>query len=103
LDEENSDPSMPPPLEEWGDLTNGSFMDDNKNTLIVEVSYTDMFGMRQTVEKQVFINPLSGSFEPPEREPRDSEMSNGMLYIVVGVIGLVGIVLVLKYGKRKKK
>lgn len=88
--------------------------------IIVEVSYTDMFGIRQTVEKEVAIttssSAMSGTFDTSSlpsdfssrfqmREGTTTTTSEGLdtgsIYILIGIIGIVAIVLVLKFGKIK--
>jgi hypothetical protein len=79
--------------------------------LIVEVSYTDLFGVRQTVEKEVIFSSFSsdsgdslrsgGKFGSPSGQ--SSELDSGTMYIIIGVVGIIVIVAILKIGKRKKK
>jgi hypothetical protein len=91
-----------------GNFTAGS-------NLIVEVSYTDLFGIRQTVEKEVEITSFSsssGSSEMPSRyaglkngqgiSSESSGIDSGTMYIILGVVGIIAIVGILKIGKSKK-
>ncbi len=90
--------------EGFRDLETGS------NDLIVEVSYTDLFGVRQTVEKEVEFSSSSTSSiasRPGDksglRPDESSVLDSGTMYIIIGVIGIIVIVAILKIGKRKKK
>ena len=87
------------------------------NNLIVEISYTDMYGIRRTVEKEVSISSLSaiGNGLPAGFEERMISMrgaktgeesinlDSGAMYIISGVAGILVIALILRYSKRKKK
>ena len=85
--------------------------ESGSNDLIVEVSYTDLFGVRQTVEKEVVFSSFSsdsgdslrsgGKFGSPPGQ--SSELDSGTMYIIIGVVGIIVIVAILKIGKRKKK
>jgi hypothetical protein len=80
------------------------------NDLIVEVSYTDLFGVRQTVEKEVDFSSFSSSNlafrsggKSGLRPDESSGLDSGTMYIIIGVVGIIVIVSILKIGKRKKK
>jgi hypothetical protein len=80
------------------------------NDLIVKVSYTDLFGVRQTVEKEVDFfsystsSVASRSIDKSSLRPDDSSgVDGGIMYIIIGVVGIIVIVAVLKIGKRMKK
>jgi len=106
------DPSM---MQDFRNMTMG---DMNGNNLIVEVSYTDLFGLRQTVEKEISISSqlmssstsgtstfagrgsMSSSGFPGQEQ--DSGLSSGTTYILIGVIGIILIVAILTIGKKKK-
>jgi hypothetical protein len=84
--------------------------ESESNDLIVEVSYTDLFGVRHTVEKEVDYSSSSsnnvGSFSGGKSGLRPGESSgidSGTMYIIIGVVGIIVIVAILKIGKRKKK
>jgi hypothetical protein len=90
--------------EGFRDLESGS------NDLIVEVSYTDLFGVRQTVEKELEFSSSSSnsvaSFSGGKsglRPDESSGLDSGTMYIIIGVVGIIVIVAILKIGKRKKK
>jgi hypothetical protein len=100
---------------------NQSFSGLQSNNLIVEVSYTDLFGVRQTVEKEIDFSSSSsnsGTSRPSDSKfggsppGQSSELDNGTMYIIIGVVGIIVIVTilridkvktVLKIGKGKKK
>jgi len=78
--------------------------------LIIAVSYTDLFGVRQTVEKEVDFSTFSSSDVASRsdgksglRPAESSGIDSGTMYIIIGVVGIIVIVAVLKIGKRKKK
>ena len=84
------------------------------NDLIVEISYTDLFGLRQTVEKEVDFSSLSseGAFSQSDdqsslksggRPGGSTGLQGGTIYIIIGVVGISIIIVLLKIGKRKKK
>jgi len=84
--------------------------ESGSNDLIVEVSYTDLFGVRQTVEKEVDFSSFSSSNLASHSggksglRPDDSSgLDSGTMYIIIGVVGIIAIVAILKIGKRKKK
>jgi hypothetical protein len=80
------------------------------NDLVVEVTYTDVFGVRQTVEKEVEFSSSSSSsiasrFSDKSglRPDASSGLDSGTMYIIIGGVGIIAIVAILKIGKRKKK
>lgn len=98
-----------------GQFRNRTFSDFGNNNLIVEISYTDLFGVRQTVQKEVAVNSISASStgdvsnfasrfgDRSEFSGQSSESGDsGTFYIVIGVVGIVIIVAILKTGKSKK-
>ena len=84
--------------------------ESESNDLIVEVSYTDLFGVRHTVEKEVDysssssnnVASISGG-KSGLRPVESSGIDSGTMYIIIGVVGIIVIVAILKIGKRKKK
>jgi hypothetical protein len=78
------------------------------STLTLEISYTDALGIRRTVDKEVYYSfggpnmanatSLAGNFAQ-----RNTGSSNGLLYIVIGVVGIAIVVAVIKLRTRKKK
>lgn len=102
------DPSM---FEELRNRTNADTMG---TSLLVEISYTDLYGLRQTVEKEVEISSISSSSTIDKTSrfgasgmtnmqgQQDSGLSTGTLYIIVGFVGILLIVALLQIGKKKK-
>jgi len=100
------DPSM------FEQMRNQSFMGAAGSNLIIEVSYTDLYGIRQTVENEVEVTSMSSSgstsmtsrFSGMTSMPGevDSGLSSGTTYIIIGVVGILLIVALLQIGKRKK-
>jgi hypothetical protein len=85
-------------------------LEPRSDDLIVEVSYTDLFGVRQTVEKEVDFSSSSSnnvaSFSGAKSGLRPGESSgldSGTMYVIIGVVGIIVIVAILKISKRKKK
>ena len=85
------------------------------NGLLVQISYTDVFGIRQTIQKQVIISSVSsglpsgftsrtgtqgssGSFG----QSQSSGSNNSLMYIVIGVVGIIVIVVIIQLGRKKK-
>lgn len=84
------------------------------NNLIVEISYTDLFGVRQTVKKEVDFSSSTSNDKSDFSSKSDfsgkldsydksSGLDNGTLYIIIGVVGIIAIITLLQIGKRKKK
>jgi hypothetical protein len=76
--------------------------------LTVEISYTDILGIRRTVDKNVSYGFNTNSFSITGRTfTRTGQsalpISNGLLYIIIGVAGIVVIVVFIKIRSRKKK
>ena len=79
------------------------------NNLILEISYTDLFGVRQTVEKEVTVTSISSSVASdftsrltgrPGMQNQSSD--TGLMYIIIGVIGIILIIAIIQLGKKKK-
>jgi hypothetical protein len=93
---------------------NQSFQGALGNQLTVQIAYTDVFGVRQTVQKQVNLssgsasgfssrtstNNFPGSFSSQSQSSSGS--SNSILYIIIGVIGIIIIVSIIQLGRKKK-
>jgi hypothetical protein len=81
-----------------------------QRNLIVEISYTDTLGVRRTVQKEVSQNEVGsitnttfgGGVRTRTTQGIQSQISsgNGLLYIGIGIVGIVAIVAFLKFGKR---
>ena len=101
------DPSM------MGGPRNQSFAGMGGDTnLIIEISYTDLFGVRQTVQKEVVLSSVASSTSDVSSLSSMRDMSgfsgqssggsdNGMTYIVIGAVGIIVIVAILTLGKKK--
>ncbi len=100
-----------------GIFMNQTFPGMGSNALIVEIAYTDMFGIRQTVQKQVNLSSgstsgfssrittqgTSGTFQSSFSDrSQSSDLSNSIMYIAIGVVGIVVIVAVIQLGRKKK-
>jgi hypothetical protein len=85
--------------------TMGGGMGRNLN---VEISYTDTLGIRRTVQKEVRLDAnfgANGTFFGQARTTQtgQSPISNGLLYIVIGAVGIIAVVLFFKLRHRAKK
>jgi hypothetical protein len=98
---------------------NQSFLGAGNNALVIQIAYTDMFGVRQTIQKQVNLSSSSssgfssrtrttstsgsGNFNGGFTSPSSSTgSSNSVMYIVIGVVGIIIIVAVIQLGRKKK-
>jgi hypothetical protein len=76
--------------------------------LSVEISYTDTLGIRRTIEKEVRLDASFGvngtSFgQARTTQTGQSLLSNGLLYIVIGVVGIIAVIVFFKFRNRAKK
>jgi len=94
---------------------NRSFLGLGSNGLLVQISYTDVFGVRQTIQKQVTVSSVSsgsstgfasrtGTQGGPGGfgQSQSSGSSNSLEYIVIGVVGIIIIVAIIQLGRKKK-
>jgi hypothetical protein len=96
---------------------NQSFPQMGSNALIVQIAYTDMFGIRQSIQKQVNLSSgsssgfssrtttqgTSGTFPGSSSgQSQSSDLSNSIMYIAIGVIGIIIVVVVIQLGRKKK-
>ena len=96
---------------------NQSFFGAGNNRLLVQIAYTDVFGVRQTVQKQVNLSSgstsgfssrsttqgTSGTFPGGfSSQSQSSDLGNSIMYIVIGVVGIIIIVAVIQLGRKKK-
>lgn len=94
-----------------GNQTNipGNFTIAGGRNLVVDVAYTDKLGIRRTVEKDVVMNLNStfgnGASFRTTSGTSSRGISSGMIYIIIGVVGIIAIVLffVLRKKIRRKK
>lgn len=95
-------------------LQNRTFTGFGGSGLTILITYTDSFGVRQTVQKQVTLSSSGmGSFSSISRTTRSttgpfgnaqssSSSGGGLEYIIVGIIGIVLIVAVVYIGRKGK-
>jgi hypothetical protein len=96
---------------------NQSFAGMRSSALIVQIAYTDVFGIRQTVQKQVNLTSgstngfssrtttpgTSGTFPGGfSDQSQSSDLGNSIMYITIGVIGIIVVVVVIQLGRKKK-
>ena len=98
---------------------NQSFTGVRGNALLVQISYTDVFGVRQTIQKQVTISSGSSfsSFGSTTsstgtqnsfgrningQSQSSSGSSNSLVYIAIGVVGIIIIFGIIQLGRKKK-
>ncbi len=98
---------------------NQSFTGFQGNGLLVQISYTDVFGVRQTIQKQVTISSGSsfGSFGSSTsstgtqnsfsrnfngQSQSSSGSSNSFVYIAIGAVGIIIVIGIIQLGRKKK-
>jgi hypothetical protein len=96
---------------------NNSFLRTGNNQLFVQIAYTDVFGVRQTIQKQVSLSSRSssgfssrtgttsnsGNFNGGfSSQSQSTGSSNSFIYIAIGVIGIIIVVAVIQLGRKKK-
>jgi hypothetical protein len=96
---------------------NQSFAGMGSSALIVQIAYTDVFGIRQTIRKQVNLSSgsasgfssrsatqgTSGMFPGSSSgQSQSSDLSNSIMYVAIGVIGIIVVVVVIQLGRKKK-
>jgi len=96
---------------------NQSFSGRGNNQLVVQIAYTDVFGIRQTIQKRVNISSgstsrfssrtttqgNSGTFPGgSSSQSQSSGLSNSIIYVAIGVIGIIVVVVVIQLGRKKK-
>ncbi len=96
---------------------NQSFFGAGSNRLMVQIAYTDVFGVRQTVQKYVNLTSSTSGyssrsttqgassfpgFSSRTQSSSSSNLSNTILYIGIGVAGIIVIVAVIQLGRRRK-
>jgi hypothetical protein len=98
---------------------NQSFTGLQGNQLLVQISYTDVFGVRQTIQKQVTIssgssfgtfgsstsssgtqNSFSRNFNSQSQSSSGS--SNSLVYIGIGAAGIIIVIGIIQLGRKKK-
>jgi hypothetical protein len=76
--------------------------------LAVEISYTDTLGIRRTIQKGVRLD-VSGTTGTGTRTglaTQGSQLklpSGGLMYIGIGVVGIIVIVVIFRFRRRKKR
>jgi hypothetical protein len=100
-----------------GMFSNNSFSRTGNNQLLVQIAYTDVFGVRQTIQKQVSLSSRSSSgFSSRTGTQSSSGNSNGvfssqsqstgssnsLIYVAIGVVGIIIVVAVIQLGRKKK-
>jgi uncharacterized membrane protein YuzA (DUF378 family) len=70
----------------------------------VDISYTDLLGIRRIVEKSVpFVSSSNSTGTFTRGTGQAFSMNSGLTYIIIGVVGIVVIVAFIKLRTRKKK
>ena len=99
------------------DFMNRSIPDNSStgSTLRVQISYTDLFGIRQSIQKEVLMSSASSTFmtgnvtSPFSRTSggfqgqsgQSSGLDTGTMYIIGGVLGIILIIVVVKFNTIK--
>jgi hypothetical protein len=97
---------------------NQSFAGLSGNTLLVQISYTDVFGIRQTIQKQVRMSSgssfgsfrsstssssgTSNSFRSTSQSQSSGISTNSLWYVGIGVAGIIIIIGIIQLGRKKK-
>ena len=86
-------------------LSTRNFTQGTSRKLLVEIYYTDAVGIRRVVEKDVEIGLFSNTTFTRTRTPTQFQapLSNGLLYIIIGIVGIVCVILFLKLRKWMKR
>jgi len=75
--------------------------------LLVEISYTDLLGVRRNVQKEVLITPVNVTGVMMRRREitgiQPTLFSQSLTYIIIGIVGIACIIAVLKLRKIIKK
>jgi hypothetical protein len=76
--------------------------------LAVEIAYTDTLGIRRTIQKEVRLdtNEITGTGTRTRSTTQGSQLqipSGGLMYIAIGVVGIIIIVVIFRFRRRKKK
>ena len=81
-----------------------SFPMNREKNLTVEISYTDLLGIRRTIQKEVQFELVGGTGTLSTQRNQTQILGNGGLtYIVIGAVGIIVIIVLFKLRKRKKK
>lgn len=99
-------------------FSNQSFAGFSGGFLLVQISYTDVFGIRQTIQKQVRMSSgssrsffrssssssssSSNSFSNFGQSQSTSGSSNSLWYIGIGVAGIIIIICIIQLSRKKK-
>jgi hypothetical protein len=96
---------------------NQSFLGIGNNQVLVQIAYTDVFGVRQTIQQQVNLSSASSSAFSTRTTTRSitgnfnggltsqsqsTSSTNSLVYIAIGVIGIIVIITVIQLGRKKK-
>jgi hypothetical protein len=76
--------------------------------LAVEISYTDTLGIRRTIQKEVRLGAsgITGSGTRTRSTTQGSQFqipSGGLMYIGIGIVGIIVIVAIFRLRRRRKK
>jgi hypothetical protein len=71
--------------------------------LLVEISYTDLLGVRRTIQKEVLFTAFNTTAPFRRTISQPFLGSNSITYIVIGIVGIACILTIIKLGKRIRK
>jgi len=98
------------PSQIGGYRSGGNITASSVTPLKINIAYTDTLGIRRTVEKEVHLDTFStGGMNVTSTRAQFSQngqsqlLSGGLLYIAIGVVGIVAVVAFFKLRGRKKK
>ena len=98
-----------PPIRSFNRTVSNISMVRGEN-LAVEIAYTDLLGIRRTVQKEVSLN--MGNITGIGARTRSTQStqigqfqipSGGLMYIAIGIVGIIIIVAIFRVRRRKKK
>ena len=98
-------------------FNNQNFTNVGGNNLLIDVSYTDLYGNRQTIQKEVSITSMASSAmggttypfgrtggQMPGNMPGSGTgfFDNGTTYIIIGIVGIIILIAIIKFDKIRK-
>ena len=88
---------------EKNDYTIATFKIDPKEDgpLIINIAYTDSLGIRREIENTIIFT--SSTYAPKTNGTKEPGISKSLIYIIIGVIGLIIIFVFLRILKKKRK
>lgn len=85
------------------DYTTATFKINPKQDgpLIIKIAYTDSIGIRREIEKTIIFK--ASAFTPKANNNQQSTLGKSLIYIIVGVVGLIVVFIFLRILIKKRK